>query len=107
MESECNEALDAKRLVQQSYDRCAAAYSEARQRDAFPELDLVSDRLPDGARVLDIGCGAGVPVARSLATRFLITGVDISGEQIRLACQNVPTATFLHSDIMAATFPPA
>ena len=32
----------------------------------------------NGAAVLDIGCGTGVPIAKSLAKRFSVTGVDAS-----------------------------
>lgn len=83
------------------------AYDAARQREANPELVWMSSRLPDGAQVLDIGCGAGVPIAQALAQRFHVTGVDISGEQIHLARQHVPTGTFIHADIMAIDFPEA
>lgn len=99
--------LDYKALVQRGYDRCAAFYQEARQVEANPELDLLTRRLANGAQVLDIGCGAGVPIARRLAQRFRVTGVDISGEQIRRAQLNVPTGTFIQGDVMSMTFPSA
>lgn len=107
MRFHAGDAAAAKQLVQQSYDCCAADYSAARRRDPSPELALLTDRLHDGARVLDIGCGAGVPVAQSLAKRFVVTGVDLSSEQIRLARANVPDATLLQGDIMAMDFAPA
>ena len=34
--------------------------------------------LDDGVSVLDLGCGAGVPIARSLSRRYRVTGVDVS-----------------------------
>ena len=77
--------VDYKALVQRGYDRCAAAYAEARKGEAHPELNLLSERLADGAAVLDIGCGAGVPVTRSLARSFTVTGVDIPGPMIHNA----------------------
>ncbi|MBI3942356.1 MAG: class I SAM-dependent methyltransferase [Chloroflexi bacterium] len=100
-------SIDYKALVQRGYDRCAAAYEDARHGQANPELDLLLRRLADGAHVLDIGCGAGVPIAHTLAQRFQVTGIDISEEQIRRARRNVPEATFLHGDVMSMTFPPA
>jgi len=39
-------------------------------------------RLQSPARVLDIGCGNGVPATRLLAERFDVIGVDISEVQI-------------------------
>ncbi len=97
--------IDYKALVQRGYDRCAVRYDQARQNEAHPELALLMDRLDDGARVLDIGCGAGVPVARALAQRFQVTGVDLSSEMTKRAKANVPGATFINSDIMVTQFP--
>ncbi len=66
------------------------------------------DRIPTIAAVLDLGCGCGVPVARSLAQAgHTVTGVDISEVQIRRARQLVPAATFIRADATAATFPAA
>lgn len=98
---------DYKALVQRGYDLCAASYEQARKDEANPQLDLLTRRLASGAQVLDIGCGAGVPIARALAQRFRVTGVDISSEQIRRAQENVPEGTFLQGDIMSLTFSPA
>ncbi len=95
-----------KALVETGYDRCADAYHKARRDDPHPELALLTDRLADGAAILDIGCGAGVPIARSLARQFAVTGVDISAEMIARARANVPGGTFIHGDIMAADFSP-
>jgi cyclopropane fatty-acyl-phospholipid synthase-like methyltransferase len=99
--------VDYKALVQRGYDLCAATYEEARQSETNPELDLLTCRLNSSAHVLDIGCGAGVPITRALTQRFQVTGVDISSEQIRRAQMNVPEGTFIHGDIMSVTFPHA
>ncbi len=63
------------------------------------------ERLPRGAKVLDAGCGSGVPVTRHLAQFFDVTGVDFAEEQIRRARQLVPEATFLCEDITKLTYP--
>lgn len=97
---------DYKALVQRGYDLCSVAYEKARQNGPTPGLDLLSARLTNGAHVLEIGCGGGVPLARTLAQRFRVTGVDISREQIRRAQTNVPEGTFIQGDIMSLTFPP-
>jgi SAM-dependent methyltransferase len=56
-------------------------------------------RLPTESRVLDCGCGNGVPIDRYLVGKGLsVTGIDISGRQVALARQNVPGARFLHGD---------
>lgn len=70
------------------------------------ENDLVS-RLHDGARVLELGCGAGVPDTQRLAARFEVTGVDVSAEQVRRARAAVPEAEFVQADFTALELAPA
>jgi len=56
--------------------------------------------LPAGSRVLDLGCGTGLPTALQLADAgFEVTGVDLSGGMVELARKNVPAATFHQLDI--------
>jgi cyclopropane fatty-acyl-phospholipid synthase-like methyltransferase len=79
-------------------------YGQSVVRDRW--LRVLSARLPEAARVLDLGCGAGVPVAHRLSKRgFDVVGVDGSIEQVKLARQNVPQAEFIHADMTAITFP--
>ena len=99
--------IDSKTLVQRGYDRCAAAYHKARKNEAGPELDYFTRRLEDGATVLDVGCGTGVPYTRALAQRFTVTGVDSSFEIIQRARTNVPRGSFIHGDIMSVEVPPS
>jgi methylase of polypeptide subunit release factors len=57
------------------------------------------NQLPSAARVLDIGCGTGIPTARQLvAAGCEVTGLDISPVMLDLARRNVPEATYLHRD---------
>lgn len=103
-------SADRKRLVEQGYDRMAAQYT-ASKRPLEPELGRLLAELTRGltavAAVLDLGCGAGVPVTRWLAERFAVTGVDLSAQQLALARENVPGATFLKADMGQVDFPPA
>lgn len=56
--------------------------------------------LPAGSRVLDLGCGTGVPTARQMAgAGFEVMGIDLSGGMVKLARQNVPGATFHQLDL--------
>jgi methylase of polypeptide subunit release factors len=51
------------------------------------------------ARVLDLGCGAGIPVTRHLtALGHHVLGVDGSARQIALARRNAPLAEFIHAE---------
>jgi cyclopropane fatty-acyl-phospholipid synthase-like methyltransferase len=69
------------------------------------EDELVS-RLLDGARVLELGCGAGVPDTQRLAARFHVTGVDVSVEQVCRARAAVPEAEFIQADFTALELEP-
>lgn len=52
------------------------------------------------SRVLDLGCGAGVPLARDLTgLGHYVLGVDASARQIALARSNAPLAQFIHADM--------
>lgn len=61
--------------------------------------------VPAAGTVLDLGCGCGVPVARSLAASgYQVTGVDISEVQIDRARHLVPAGTFLRADATQVGF---
>ena len=60
-----------------------------------------------GGRVLDLGCGAGVPSTRLLAESFSVVGVDISAEQLDRASRNVPGAELIRADLREVDFPAA
>jgi SAM-dependent methyltransferase len=94
---------ERKVLVARGYDAAAHRYlawpggREIRERYLRKLVDLV----PKGGSVLDLGCGAGVPVASRLARKASVLGVDISARQIELARENVPAAIFRQGDMVA------
>jgi cyclopropane fatty-acyl-phospholipid synthase-like methyltransferase len=50
------------------------------------KLAELCDRLPAHAHVLDLGCGAGVPVMQQLVARdAAVIGIDASAAQIESA----------------------
>jgi len=99
--------MDFKKTVKEGYNAIANRYLAERGRDSA-DVRLLEDfmkRLPVRARVLDAGCGAGIPITQMLSERFQVTGVDFSEAQIELAKQNVPNAEFLCEDITKLNFP--
>lgn len=64
-------------------------------------VDRVVEGLPAGARVLDLGCGTGEPVAKHIVEcGFRVTGVDESAEMLKFARQTVPEAELIHADMV-------
>jgi SAM-dependent methyltransferase len=102
--------LDPKRVVAAGYDTMAERYlawSDLRPSPArLRYLALTDALIPAGADVLDLGCGAGIPMTATLAVGRSLTGVDISAAQIALARANVPSATFIQADLTTLGFPP-
>lgn len=96
-------------LIAHGYDQVADEYAALESEQApWPRLARVQEfiaALPDGSRVLDLGCGNGVPATREIAQRHIVTGVDISPEQIARAESNVPAATFHCADVREVSFP--
>ena len=101
---------DPRELVRVGYDLASYAY----RGDTFDLegsgygywLGRFTPLLADGARVLDLGCGNGVPVARELVKRFAVTGVDLSPVQIERALSLVPQARFVCADMTTVEFEP-
>lgn len=102
--------MDAKKVVREGYDKVSEAY---RSEDFDYEnsgystfFAWLEPKLAPQARVLDLGCGIGIPVAKVLSGRFKVHGVDISPVQIERARQLVPEAEFQCADITELEFPP-
>jgi SAM-dependent methyltransferase len=90
--------------------RQAAVFDAIGERydDAFPHKSAqiiatqwIIDRLAPGGRVLDIGCGTGVPTAGMLTESGIdVVGIDVSVEMVQLARRNVPSARFVAMDML-------
>ncbi|RKU47245.1 hypothetical protein DL546_008767 [Coniochaeta pulveracea] len=105
---------DLKARLKASYDVISPAYN-AWTVDHSPlrleYLDKLFALLPDPAdpiNVLELGCGAGVPVTERLLAdpRFHVTANDISTTQLATAKQHLGSdrVTWLECDMMALTF---
>ncbi|MFD0165816.1 class I SAM-dependent DNA methyltransferase [Streptomyces decoyicus] len=78
-----------------------------RYDDAFPHKEgqlasgaWLAGALPAGSRVLDLGCGTGLPTARQLADAgHRVVGIDLSPSMVALARENAPHADFHRLDI--------
>jgi cyclopropane fatty-acyl-phospholipid synthase-like methyltransferase len=96
--------MDPSEIVRTGYNQVARIYLQERLTDS-PDIRLLAElesRLKDGARVLDLGCGAGQPVTARLAERYSVVGIDISEAQIELARSAVPSAEFRRADMVTS-----
>ncbi len=98
--------MEKEEIVRKGYDRLAEKYHAIRHAfDSERELDEFAGLLPKKAKVLDVGCGDGVPVAKFLVKRgFDVTGIDFSKNMLKLASKNVPNATLLLKDMTKLDF---
>lgn len=91
------------------YDAIGETFAEWRTRIVGDPRDQWTDdlvtRLEEGARVLELGCGAGPPETQRLAQRFRLTGVDIAPKQVERARASVPQAEFVCADFTDLQLP--
>jgi len=98
---------DTHEIVRRGYDAVAQRYLEWSSGSSGREhwLETLLTFLPNGAVILDLGCGAGVPVAKWLSEHgHDVVGIDNSPAQISLARQHVPAGEFLVGDFSSAEF---
>jgi SAM-dependent methyltransferase len=99
-------------VVRRGYDAISVAYrSDDGQASVSSAEDVrryagwveeLARRLPRAARVVDLGCGAGLPATRALTEHGLrVLGVDFSAAQLRRARRLVPAASFVLADMTA------
>lgn len=99
--------MDHKETVKSGYNKIADRYLAERTQDS-PDIHLLNDfieLLAPKSKVLDAGCGAGLPVAKMLAKQFDVICVDFSEAQIELAKKNVPNAHFMCADMTQLDLP--
>lgn len=86
----------------EAFDAIGSRYDEAfpHKEGQVSAGEWLIRSLPAGARVLDLGCGTGVPTARQMVDAgFEVVGVDLSGGMVKLAREHVPGTTFHQLDI--------
>lgn len=101
--------MNSKDIVRQGYDKVSYAYRDAEGNAAYPLdyaawLSELTPHLAPESKVLELGCGCGIPVAQILSENFAVTGVDISPVQIERARNFVPCAEFVCADMTEVDF---
>ena len=97
---------EKEEIVRKGYNKIAKKYQA--DRHVFhdtKELEELTNLLPSNAKVLDVGCGAGVPFVKFLVeSGFDVTGIDFSESMLKLAGRNVPEAKFIKQDMTRLGF---
>lgn len=86
------------------YERHAEAFQQKRSIDLFeqPWLDRFLNLLPASGRILDIGCGNGMPIADYfIRLGFQVMGVDSSTPMIERCRQRFPQQRWAVADMRA------
>ncbi len=97
-------SIDAERIID-LYERRAGAWVNARLResDRFYErgwLERFRALIPPGGSILDIGCGAGEPIAKYFSEHgYAVTGVDSSPAMISMFQTRLPGQQAIISDM--------
>jgi len=91
-----------ERRTRDIYERNAAAFDRQRPKTLIerPWLERLARELPAGARVLDLGCGAGEPIAAYFIARgWVVTGADFAPAMLDLAASRFPNSNWHCSDM--------
>ncbi len=84
------------------YVRNAAAFDVQRHKGLHERkwLDHFASQVPEGGRILDVGCGAAEPIARYFIERgFILSGIDFSETMLALARARFPDNTWRLADM--------
>ena len=84
------------------YTEHALRFDQVRSRKLLEQsyLDAALSKMPAVSRVLDLGCGAGEPIARYFVERgHHVTGVDLAGPMVELCRQRMPAMNWCHGDM--------
>lgn len=100
---------DIRKIVKEGYEKgdYAGHFRTSSQPNKMEKkfLDRLAALIPKAAKILDFGCGIGIPFDKYLADKgFKITGIDVAHKHIEKAKENVPSATFIEGDFSRTDF---
>ncbi len=87
-------------IVKRNYQEIAPNFDATRKKEIWPEIRHIANNVPEGASVLDLGCGNGrlLEVFKNISINYL--GIDNSEALIKLAQTNYPENRFVVSDLL-------
>jgi len=84
------------------YDKIVGWFDGARCKDLMEReyLELALKVIPEGGKILDLGCGTGEPMAKFfIESGFRVTGVDGSPQMIALCKKRFPEMEWITADM--------
>lgn len=96
------------RTTQDVYERQAARFDAERPKRLHERawLDRFLALVPSGGTILDLGCGAGDPIAGYFLRRgHRVVGVDASHAMLAIARQRFPDGEWRHADMRTLDLP--
>jgi SAM-dependent methyltransferase len=97
-------------MLHNSYDHIAEQWHNNSRGQAYVDrtlgyVDKILEGLPPQAKILDLGCGTGNPIAKHIVERgFRVVGVDQSIKLLEIARTVVPEAELIHADMIKVQF---
>ena len=94
--------------TQRIYERHAARFDAERPKRLHERiwLDRFLGQVRDGGAILDVGCGAGDPLATYMSDQgFRVTGVDASRAMLNIARSRFPAGDWRLGDMRTLDFP--
>lgn len=94
--------------TQDVYERNGERFDAERSKSLFEKvwLDRFVERLPEKARILDVGCGAGEPIAQYLIEQgFDVTGIDFSNTMLDIIRTRYPNNKWHYMDMRHLNLP--
>jgi|SRR6218665_258586 len=88
--------------VLQVYDQIGDWFFQNRSNGLMekPYLDHLIQLAGKGSKVLDLGCGTGIPVMHYLLDQGMnVLGADGSAKMLTIARHNLPSAKFIQADM--------
>lgn len=102
-----NERYFSSEYIARTYDQMVESYNDNRHLfNNSSQLEELGELVDKGEKVLDVGCGSGMPAGKYFVGHGCeLTGFDLSEKMIELARKNVPAGDFFKADILTIDLP--
>lgn len=94
------EAQKILTLVKDNYQDIATEFSLSRQKELWPEIKELANKVKDGDRVLDLACGNGRLIKALADKKITYLGIDNSPALIAAAQASYPDYQFMVEDML-------